>query len=74
MVGWTEAQREQMPQYVKSLRIALGLTQEQFASRLGISFTTVSRWETGIHRPTRYYLKVLRNVERTLHLNPLRQP
>jgi len=32
---------------VLSLRKRLGLTQETFAQRLGVSFVSVSRWENG---------------------------
>jgi predicted ATPase/DNA-binding CsgD family transcriptional regulator/DNA-binding XRE family transcriptional regulator len=32
---------------VRALRKRFGLTQEQFAGRLGVSFATVNRWENG---------------------------
>ena len=32
---------------VKSMRIALGLTQRAFGDRLGVTATTVNRWENG---------------------------
>ena len=32
---------------VRELRTRLGLSQEQFAARLGVSYVTVSRWENG---------------------------
>lgn len=37
---------------VKTLRAALGLTQEQFAARLGVTVSTVNRWENGKGRPS----------------------
>ena len=30
---------------IRTLRLALKLTQEQFASQLGVTFATVNRWE-----------------------------
>ena len=30
---------------IRNLRLSLGLTQEQFAVRLGVTFSTVNRWE-----------------------------
>jgi transcriptional regulator with XRE-family HTH domain len=30
---------------IKSLRRELGLTQEKFAAKLGVTFPTVNRWE-----------------------------
>ena len=37
---------------VRALRDALGLNQTEFGSMVGVSFTTVSRWETGQTRPS----------------------
>jgi len=39
------------PGFVISLREAMGLTQSQFAGRLGVTKMTVSRWECGKMRP-----------------------
>ena len=36
---------------VRSLRQQLGLTQEQFAQQLGVSFSTVNVWENGKREP-----------------------
>jgi predicted ATPase/DNA-binding CsgD family transcriptional regulator/DNA-binding XRE family transcriptional regulator len=37
---------------VRALRTSLQLTQEQMAQRLGVSFATVNRWETGKRSPS----------------------
>lgn len=37
---------------IKQLRIQLGLTQEQFAARVGVTFSTVNRWEAGRSQPS----------------------
>ena len=37
---------------VRQLRAELGLTQEKFAKRVGVSYVTVNRWENGHHRPS----------------------
>ena len=34
-----------IPKIVKNLRTAVGLTQEQFAAKIGVTFSTVNRWE-----------------------------
>ena len=39
-------------QELKKLRTSLGMTQEQFAREVGVSYSTVSRWETGRGTPS----------------------
>lgn len=54
-------------QEIHTLRLTLGLTQNEFAQRVGVSsFVIVSRWETGAHKPSRMALQRLRALaERT---------
>ena len=44
---------------VKNLRNKLVLSQQEFAILLGVSFTSVNRWENGKHEPT---IKVKRKI------------
>ncbi len=44
---------------VRRLRDQLGLTQEQFGDRLGVSTITVHRWESGQSRPRRLAVEKL---------------
>jgi transcriptional regulator with XRE-family HTH domain len=37
---------------VRSLRLEAGLTQEKFASELGVTFPTVNRWENNRATPS----------------------
>ena len=37
---------------IKSIRERLGLTQEQLAHKLGVSWATVARWERGKGEPS----------------------
>ena len=37
---------------VRELRDRLGLTQEKFAARLGVTFPTINRWENGKAKPS----------------------
>jgi len=36
---------------VKELRYKLGLTQEQFAQKVGVTFSTINNWEKGNRTP-----------------------
>ena len=49
--------------YVRRLRKGLGLTQSQFADRLGVTPITVHRWESGQSRPQRLATARLRELE-----------
>src|SRR5215831_4430671 len=50
------------PKEIKALRERLQLTQEVFASILGVSFATVNRWENGKTMPTGDYARVLQTL------------
>ncbi len=45
------ADPESISATLRSIRATLDLTQEQLAERLGVSFTTVNRWEGSVTRP-----------------------
>lgn len=51
------------PNDIRALRNHLGLTQEQFAERLGVAFTTVNRWEGGDSKPQRAALEMLERMK-----------
>lgn len=46
-------QWENFPEQVKKVRRQLGLSQEELAHALGVSFATVNRWENGKTRPSK---------------------
>ena len=41
------------PSVVKEIRRQLGLSQEDLARELGVSFATVNRWENGQAKPSK---------------------
>lgn len=47
---------------IRALRRQLALSQEEFASRLNVSFATVNRWESGRSRPQRAQLDALKSL------------
>jgi len=46
-----------LPSRIKRLRKSLGLTQEQFAATVGVTFSTVNRWESGKSTPSPLAMK-----------------
>lgn len=44
---------------IKTVRKKSLLSQEAFAQALGVSFTTVNRWETGKSRPSYKAMKLI---------------
>lgn len=47
---------------IRKLRRAAGLTQEQLAERLGVSYQSVSRWELGVTYPDMEFIPALSNL------------
>ncbi|MEH2411006.1 helix-turn-helix domain-containing protein [Nostoc sp.] len=37
---------------MRDLRLAFGLTQEQFAAQLRVTYSTINRWENGRSKPS----------------------
>lgn len=53
-----------MARLVRKLREQLGLTQEKFAAKLGVTFPTINRWENGRSRPSPLALQRLEELLR----------
>ena len=49
---------ENFPKQVKEVRRQLGISQEDLAHALGVSFATVNRWENGKTRPSKLALGI----------------
>jgi putative transcriptional regulator len=49
---------------IKSLRVSLGLTQDQFAQRLKVACITVNRWENSQKKPSRLAEGALQRLAR----------
>lgn len=46
---------------IRDIRLNLGLSQEEFASAIGVTFSTVNRWENGHAKPSRLAAKNIEN-------------
>lgn len=44
---------DDLPRKIKAIRQRLGLSQEELAQKLGVSFTSVNRWENGQTKPSK---------------------
>lgn len=53
---------EQIAQHVLEIRLQMGLTQEQFAAKLGVSFPTVNRWENKKTKPSPLAIQKLQKL------------
>ncbi len=52
-----------IPELIKELRNRLGMTQEQFAQEVGVTFSTVNSWENGKRRPLPFLMRRLLQME-----------
>jgi transcriptional regulator with XRE-family HTH domain len=55
-----------IPKLVKELRRRLGLTQEQFAQKVGVTYGSVNHWENGKRRPQPFLIRRLLEIEEEL--------
>lgn len=60
----TESQ--DIAELVRELRRRLGLTQEEFAAKLGVTFPTVNRWENRRAKPSRMAIKLIEGLRQQI--------
>ena len=49
------------PEEIKKIRQRSFLTQQDFAKKIGVAFSTVNRWESGRTKPN---LKAMKNINK----------
>jgi type I restriction enzyme M protein len=59
-----------IPKVIKQLRKKLDLSQEEFAKKINVSFTTLNRWENGKIEPRDKAKKVILKLIEDLELDP----
>lgn len=73
-----EDQRQEWDaQAVQGLRYDLGMSQQEFARKLGIRQQTVSEWETGLHMPrgtSRRVLSMVAEEAAVYRVNEVHEP
>ena len=68
--GHMKSGRESAAELVRSLRSGLGLTQEELARKLGVSFSTVNGWENRKHSPHPVFLRQIREMDAAVTSQP----
>ena len=60
-------------EYVKTSRLSLGMTQRELAEVIGVTQTSVARWETAIRNPSDRNINKIRNLldKRILNLKDI---
>ncbi len=58
-----------IPSILRAIRDALGITQEQLAERLGVSFATVNRWENEQNAPQKAAREAIKSLAREAGLD-----
>jgi DNA-binding transcriptional regulator YiaG len=53
-------------QRIRELRQRLRMTQEDFAHMIGVTFSTVNRWENGKSQPNRIAVRLLAGIEKKI--------
>jgi DNA-binding transcriptional regulator YiaG len=65
---------EAIPALIKELRRRLDLTQEQFAQRVGVTYSTVNHWENGKRVPLPFLARRLVEVKKELDARDAKTP
>ena len=54
------------PKRIQEIRQRLKVTQEDFAHMVGVTFSTVNRWENGKSKPNRIAQRILAGLEKKI--------
>jgi DNA-binding transcriptional regulator YiaG len=55
---------ENVHRSIRELRIKLGMTQEEFAHAVAVTFSTVNRWENGHAKPSKLARRAIEALAR----------
>ena len=58
--------RSDIPALIKDLRRRLDLTQEQFAQKVGVTYSTINHWENGKRVPQPFLMRRLLEIKEEL--------
>ena len=55
-----------IPRLIRNLREQIGLTQEKFATKLGVTLPTINRWENGRAKPSPLAMQKVEELLRSM--------
>jgi transcriptional regulator with XRE-family HTH domain len=61
--------QEDTSKMIRRLRAAFGLTQEQFAAKIGVTFSTINRWENDKGKPSPLAMLNIKKLQKRLKQN-----
>ncbi|MBW4447926.1 MAG: helix-turn-helix domain-containing protein [Hassallia sp. WJT32-NPBG1] len=70
MVSKTALKQPEVSKLIRELRQLTTLTQEEFATLLGVAYGTINRWENGHMQPSPLALKQIKAVLEDLGNSP----
>ncbi|MBN2136688.1 MAG: helix-turn-helix transcriptional regulator [Sedimentisphaerales bacterium] len=62
----SRSKTKQLALKIRRLRSRLDLTQEQFAAKVGVTFSTVNRWENGKGSPSPLAMRRIEELQEEL--------
>jgi transcriptional regulator with XRE-family HTH domain len=65
---------EDIPELIRELRQRLDLTQEQFAQKVGVTYSSVNHWENGKRVPLPFLVKRLVEMKEELDSQDAKSP
>ena len=63
-----------IPALVRGLRKKLNLTQEQFAHRVGVTYSTINNWENGKRKPQPFLIGRLGQISQEINAEANARP
>jgi transcriptional regulator with XRE-family HTH domain len=51
---------------IRQLRAALGLTQEQLAAKVGVTYSTINRWENSKGKPSPLAMLRIKRIQKKI--------
>jgi DNA-binding transcriptional regulator YiaG len=61
--------KKEISKKIRKLRTAFGMTQEQFAAKVGVTYSTVNHWENSNAKPSPLAMLRIEELENELKQN-----